>query len=254
MSRVPVPTALLHADPTETTINTAYLSEHLRLDVASAPGAVFEKLDGDADIDVVIVDARTTDTADCKQVLGRIADRGVATLLISGADPGLEILTFGADAHLPAPDDPAAVVNTVERLRERDAAEDTVDAARNATRAVGGSSVSLGPLYRRESGVFYGLWFLAAATYGFGDIVSTLLAVVTAPGIVESNPVVAAVLANYGIPGFLAVKFAILIVLVGISVGGARDDDQFTYYWPPVVATLLGTGLTGWNLWLLYGS
>lgn len=252
--RIPTSTTLLHADPTETPLDTAYLSDHLRLDIASAPDAVFEKLDGDPDTDLVIVDARTTDTAACERILRRIAERDIATVLVTDADPSPEILTLGADAHLPSPDDPAAIVRVVERLRERDAADGNNDSARDAARATGGSSVSLDPLYRRDSAVFYGLWFLAAATYGFGDIVSTLLAVVTAPGIVESNPIVAGVLANYGIPGFLAVKLAILVVLVWISIGGARDDDRFTYYWPPVVATVLGTGLTGWNLWLLYGS
>jgi hypothetical protein len=244
---------LLHADPTRTTIDTAYLSDRLRLNIASVPDAVFEKLDGDPDTDVVIVDTRTTEPVACERILRRIADRNIATVLVTDADPSPEILSLSTDAHLSSPDDPAAIVRSVERLRERDAADGNNDSARDAARAAGGSSVSLDPLYHRDSAVFYGLWFLAAATYGFGDIVSTLLAVVTAPGIVESNPIVAGVLANYGIPGFLAVKLAILVVLVWISVGGARDDDRFTYYWPPVVATVLGTGLTGWNLWLLYG-
>ena len=250
------PTTLLHADPTHTTLDTAYLSDHLSLDIASTPESVFEKLDDNPDTDVVIVDARTTDATACERILGRIAERDVATLLVTDADPDPEILTLGADARLSNPDDPAAVVRVVERLRGRETAadDDSADAARGAARAAGGSSVSLPPLYRRDSAGFYGLWFLAAATYGFGDIVSTLLAVVTSPGIVESNPIVAGVLANYGIPGFLVVKFAILLVLVWISVGGARDGDRFTYYWPPIVATLLGTGLTGWNLWLLYGA
>lgn len=247
-------TTLLHANPNNTSLDTAYLSDHLRLDVASTPDAVFEKLEDNPDTDVVIVDARTTDTAACERILGRIADRDIATVLVTDADPSPEILTLGADAHLSNPDAPAAIVRVVERLRERETAQEDDSAAREAARAAGGSSVSLDPLYRRDSAAFYGLWFLAAATYGFGDIVSTLLAVVTAPGIVESNPIVAGVLANYGIPGFLAVKLVILVVLVWISVGGARDDDRFTYYWPPAVATVLGTGLTGWNLWLLYGA
>lgn len=243
---------LLHADPTNTSLNTAYLSDNLALDIASTPGAIFEKLDDNPDIEVVIVDARTTDAADCERILREVAGRDVATVLITDADPDPEGLTLGADAHLSNPDDPAAVVRVVEQLQEW--GMDGGDASRHAARATGRRVVSRLPLYRRDSAGFYGLWFLAAATYGFGDIISTLLAVVTAPGIVESNPIVAGVLANYGIPGFLVVKFAILLVLVWISVGGARDGDRFTYYWPPVVATVLGTGLTGWNLWLLYGG
>lgn len=253
----PATTALLHADPTETTLDTAYLSDHLALNVASERTTVLTKLDDNTDIDIVIVDDTTIDTPECKHVLGLLADRAVAVVLLTAADPGPELLQFGVDAHLSAPVDAAALVRTVERLRERDAAESD-GAARDHSHdhAAGdraGSSVAAEPIYRRYPREFYGLWFLAAATYGFGDIVSTLLAVVTGPGIVESNPVVAGVLAAFGIPGFLAVKFAILVALLWISVGGARSEDRLSYYWPPVVATLLGGALTGWNLWLLYG-
>jgi glycerol uptake facilitator-like aquaporin len=114
--------------------------------------------------------------------------------------------------------------------------------------------VSTLPIYRRYPREFYALWFLAAITYGFGDMVSTALAVLGGSGIAESNPIVAGVLREFGLPGFLVVKFAILVALLWISVGGARSEDRFSYYWPPVVATVLGGALTGWNLWLLYGS
>ena len=245
---------LLHADPTETTLNTALLSDHLALDVASERTAVLTKLDDNTDIDIVIVDDTTVDTPECKRVLYRLADRDVAVVLLTAADPGPELLQFDIDAHLSAPVDATALVRTVERLRERDAIgtdgvthdHDDGDRAR--------SSVATQPLYRRYPREFYGLWFLAATTYGFGDTVSTVLAVFADPGLVESNPVVSVVLAGYGVPGFLVVKFVILVTLLWISVGGARSRDRFTYYWPPIVATALGTALTGWNLWLLYGS
>ena len=249
---------LLHADPTETTLDTAYLSDHLALDIASDGDGVRNKLDGDADTDTVILDDTTVDTPECKHVLDRLADRDVAVILLTAADPGPELLQFGVDAHLSAPVDAAALVRTIERLRERDAAESDGTARDHGhDHAAGdraGSSVAAEPIYRRYPREFYGLWFLAAATYGFGDIVSTLLAVVTGPGLVESNPIVAGVLAGYGIPGFLAVKLVILVTLLWISVGGARSGDRVSYYWPPVVATALGTALTGWNLWLLYGG
>lgn len=254
MARIPKSTTLLHADPTSTTLDTAYLSDHLALDVASDRAAVRDKLDGDADIDVLIVDDDTVDTDDCKRVLRSFAGRDAAVLLLTGPDPDADVLQFDTDAHLSAPIDAETVVQTVERLRNRAAAD-----AREATHArsdsdAAASSVATAPVYERYPREFYGLWFLAAVTYGFGDIVSTLLAVVSAPGVVESNPVVAAALANFGLPGFLGVKVVIFAVLVWISVGGARSADRFTYYWPPVVAALLGAVLTGWNLWLLYAS
>lgn len=254
VSHVANSTVLLHANPTETTLDTAYLSDHLALDVASERAAVFDKLDGDADIDVLIVDDATVDTDDCTRVLRAFAGRDAAVLLLTGPDPDADVLQFDTDAHLSAPIDAETVVRTVERLRERAAAD-----GRGATHAPNdsdtvASSVATAPVYDRYPGEFYALWFLAAATYGFGDIVSTVLAVFSGPGVAESNPVIAAALANFGLPGFLGVKVVIFAVLVWISVGGARSGDRLSYYWPPVVATVLGTGLTAWNLWLLYGS
>mgnify|MGYP006291599443 CR=1 FL=1 len=252
MSLVSNPTVLLHADPTHTELDTGYVSNHVRLDVASAPESVFGKLDSDPEIGVVIVDARTTDAGDCERVVGRIADRGVRVLLLTGPDPGPAVLTLDADAHLSAPTDPEAVVRTVRRLAEH-GVDDGDDGSRSRARALGGSAVSAEPRYRRYPVEFYLLWFLAAAAYGFGDVLSTVLAVFTGPGVVEANPLVAVVLEDYGLPGFLAVKLVILVVLVLISVDGARADDRFSYYWPPIVATVMGATLTAWNLWLLYG-
>jgi CheY-like chemotaxis protein len=250
---------LLHADPTETTLDTAYLSDHLALDVASERTAVLTKLDNNTYIDIVIVDHTTIHTPKCKRVLNLLADRDVAVVLLTAADPGPELLQFGVDAHLSAPVDAAALVRTIERLRERDAAESGGTARdhghdHDAAGDRAGSSVAAEPIYRRYPREFYALWFLAAITYGFGDMVSTALAVLGGSGIAESNPIVAGVLREFGLPGFLVVKFAILVALLWISVGGARSEDRFSYYWPPVVATVLGGALTGWNLWLLYGS
>jgi hypothetical protein len=263
VSQSPAPTTLLHADPTTTTLDTAFLSEHLALDIASERAGVFDKLDGDPNIDAIIVDATTVDTTDCKRVLREFADRDAAVLLVTGADPDPGVLQLGADAHLSAPIDAETVVGTVERLRERagvDAGRDERDGATTPERSDADSedrdpsAVSTAPIYRRYPREFYGLWFLAAITYGFGDIVSTALAVLGGSGIAEANPLVAGVLASYGLPGFLVVKFVILVALLWISVDGARSSDRFSYYWPPLVATLLGGALTGWNLWLLYGS
>lgn len=247
---------LLHADPTRTALDTACLSENLPLDVASDQSRMFDKLNAGAD--TVIIDSNTVDVAECRRVLGRLTDRDVAVILLTAADPGPELLQFGVDAHLSAPVDAETLVRTVERLRERDAAKPADwtahDHSHNDPDDRSRGSVPAEPIYRRYPREFYGLWFLAAATYGFGDVVSTVLAVFTDPGLVESNPVVSVVLAGYGLPGFLVVKLVILVTLLWISVGGARSSDRLTYYWPPIVATALGSTLTGWNLWLLYGG
>lgn len=107
------------------------------------------------------------------------------------------------------------------------------------------------PIYKRQPRGFYGLWLLAALTYGVGDILSTVYAVFMVPGVDEANPIVDALLANVGIGGFLLFKLLVFLVLISISVQGARTDDRFSYYWPPILATALGIGLTVWNLSLI---
>lgn len=107
------------------------------------------------------------------------------------------------------------------------------------------------PIYEARPKEFYGLWFLAALTYGVGDIVSTVYAVFLVPGVDEANPVVDALLSNFGIGGFLLFKLLVFLALISIGVQGARTGDRFSYYWPPILATLLGTGLTLWNLSLI---
>lgn len=107
------------------------------------------------------------------------------------------------------------------------------------------------PVYKQRPREFYGLWLLAALAYGVGDVLSTVYAVFVIPGIQEANPIVDVLLANFGIGGFLIFKLLVFLVLITISVQGARTDDRFSYYWPPLVATVLGVGLTAWNLWLV---
>ena len=111
-----------------------------------------------------------------------------------------------------------------------------------------------GPLYRTRPREFYALWFLAALTYGIGDVVSTLYATVAVPGLIEANPIVGTLLSSSGLPGFLLLKLLVLFVLVSVSVQGARQRERFSYYWPPVVATGIGLLLTGWNVRLVIGA
>lgn len=107
------------------------------------------------------------------------------------------------------------------------------------------------PLYRTRKREFYLLWFLAVLTYGVGDLTTTMYAVVTIPGLIEGNPVVDTIIRNFGLPGFLLLKLLVFLVLISISVQGARVRDRFSYYWPPLTMTALGLLLTGWNLSLI---
>ncbi|TKX73137.1 response regulator [Halorubrum sp. GN11_10-6_MGM] len=110
------------------------------------------------------------------------------------------------------------------------------------------------PLYRVRSAEFYGLWLVAALTYGLGDVLSTLYATIAVPGLIEGNPAVNALLENFGIPGFLLLKLLVFLVLISVSVQGARARERFSYYWPPVLATAIGVLLTGSNLRLIVGA
>ncbi|GAB7010356.1 HalX domain-containing protein [Halorubrum trueperi] len=110
------------------------------------------------------------------------------------------------------------------------------------------------PLYRSRAGEFYALWLVAALTYGVGDVVSTLYATVAVPGLIEANPVVGGLLGDFGVSGFLLLKLLVFLVLISVSVHGARSREPFSYYWPPVAAAGLGLALTGWNLRLIVGG
>ena len=110
------------------------------------------------------------------------------------------------------------------------------------------------PLYEGRQTEFYALWLAAALTYGVGDILSTVYAVMTVPGLIEGNPVVNTLLQNFGLSGFLLFKLLVFFVLISISVQGARSRERLSYYWPPAVMTALGVGLTGWNLRLILGG
>ncbi|MDR9429585.1 MAG: HalX domain-containing protein [Natronomonas sp.] len=107
------------------------------------------------------------------------------------------------------------------------------------------------PLYRANPYEFYGLWLFAALTYGVGDLFSTAYPVLVVPGIEEANPIVDTLLMNFGIGGFLFFKLFVFLILITISVQGGRTADRFSYYWPPLLATVLGAGLTVWNLRLI---
>lgn len=108
------------------------------------------------------------------------------------------------------------------------------------------------PAYRSRPNEFYWLWIAATATYGVGDLVTTIAFRGYVPAVTEGNPVVAAALDAFGLPGLVALKTAVYLVMLWISVVGARDGDRLLYYFPPVLLTAVGTYLTASNLRLLW--
>ncbi len=110
------------------------------------------------------------------------------------------------------------------------------------------------PAYRRRPQEFYWLWIAATATYGVGDIVSTIAFLRYVPAIEEANPVVVLALDAFGLAGLVVLKIAVYLVMLWISVAGARDGDALLYYFPPVLLTLVGTYLTASNVRLMWLS
>ncbi|WP_144799247.1 hypothetical protein [Halorubrum depositum] len=108
------------------------------------------------------------------------------------------------------------------------------------------------PAYSRRPQEFYWLWIAATATYGVGDVVSTIAFLEYVPTIDEANPVVALALDSFGLSGLVLLKIVVYLVMVWISVSGARDGDALLYYFPPVLLTLVGTYLTASNVRLLW--
>ena len=110
------------------------------------------------------------------------------------------------------------------------------------------------PTYSRRPQEFYWLWIAATATYGVGDIVSTIAFLEYVPTVDEANPVVTIALDSLGLSGLVLLKIAVYLVMLWISVSGARDNDALLYYFPPVLLTLVGTYLTASNVRLLWLS
>ena len=100
---------------------------------------------------------------------------------------------------------------------------------------------------------FTRLWTIAAATYGVGDVVTTIALLEFSDSVREANVIVRATTELFGQPGFVALKIAVFVACILISVDGANADDRLLYYLPPVVLALFGAFTTSLNLRLLLG-
>ncbi len=108
-----------------------------------------------------------------------------------------------------------------------------------------------GVSFSRET--FTSVWIFALATYGVGDVVTTIALVWFSPAHVEANPLISAAIAAFGGGGFLALKLLVFYACIGIAVwGGVLDDDPLLFYLPPVVLTIMGGVTTAMNLHLLF--
>jgi hypothetical protein len=117
----------------------------------------------------------------------------------------------------------------------------TADVVQSPTADV---TVAAGPALR--------IWALALSTYGVGDGVTTAMIVWGTPLYREANPILNAAIGAFGGSGLVGMKLLAIGVCLAISVSGYRNDDQFTWYLPPIALTLVGTVTTLVNLSLLW--
>jgi hypothetical protein len=100
---------------------------------------------------------------------------------------------------------------------------------------------------------FSRLWTVATATYGVGDVVTTIALVQFSDAVGEANAVLRAAIDAFGPWGLVALKLAAFFTCLGISLVGARDGDPALYYGPPALLAVVGGFVTAYNLRLLVG-
>ena len=104
-----------------------------------------------------------------------------------------------------------------------------------------------------ESSNFVRLWVLALATYGVGDIVTTIAIIEHSSDLREANALVRLSVDAFGIYGLALLKYAVFGITLAISLVAAADGDEFFAYLPPVVLSLVGTFTMVYNVRLLIG-
>jgi hypothetical protein len=101
---------------------------------------------------------------------------------------------------------------------------------------------------------FSRVWLVALATYGVGDVVTTVAIVYFSDFHTEGNPVVRHVIGAFGGSGFLGLKLLVIYGCLGVSLwAGVGDDDRMLFYAPPLFLALVGAFTTVHNLGLLLG-
>lgn len=101
-----------------------------------------------------------------------------------------------------------------------------------------------------EASRFTTAWLFALATYGVGDVVTTIGLVWFSPSHVEANPIIAGAISAFGGGGFLALKLLVFYAAIGVSLwGGVMYKDRLMVYGPPFVLTLFGLLVSAINVW-----
>lgn len=104
-----------------------------------------------------------------------------------------------------------------------------------------------------DVGEFGRLWLVALATYGVGDIVTTLALTGYSPTVTEANALVRLAVDLFGYWGLAGVKLVAFFVALAVTLYGANVGDRLLYYLPPGSLVLVGTFTTTYNLRLMIG-
>jgi len=100
---------------------------------------------------------------------------------------------------------------------------------------------------------FSRLWVVSTATYGVGDIVTTIALVGFSDSVNEGNALLRAVIEGFGLWGLVGLKLVAFFACLTVSLYGARDADAALYYGPPAMLAVVGAFTTAYNLRLLIG-
>lgn len=105
-----------------------------------------------------------------------------------------------------------------------------------------------GTPYEGREHRFRHLWLVAAATYGVGDIVTTVAVIFFHPELNEANPLLRQAARTWGHLGIVPLKLFVFVLFIAISVYFARNDEELLSYAPPVVLTVMGGLVTVYNI------
>ena len=103
---------------------------------------------------------------------------------------------------------------------------------------------------RRESTELFALWGVAAATYGVGDVLTTIVMVYLIPGLDEANPFVHWGLETFGIPGLVGLKLGVFGDRAPRELARHPTPRPDHVLFPPVM-TCVGLGAIMVNLGLI---
>lgn len=98
---------------------------------------------------------------------------------------------------------------------------------------------------------FYWLWIFATATYGVGDMVTTITILEFDVGVREANLLLKYIFDSLGHGGLIGLKIFVFVACLTVSLIALEYwDDWPMYYLPPLLLIGLGTAVTVNNLYL----